>query len=957
MSRMNLNIILSTVIGYAVCTGSRPAVLSAQTIRFGGSASISSIGTQNTGVAALHPVPQGDRVLTNAGNAMTILNGHVPPWALTLNVSATPVSVASPLGLILLLRRSPAAEAAFQSMLQAQQTPGNPLYHQRVSPEQLGNLYGPTTNDVAAVTTWAQSQGLTAGAVDPARTTIQITGTVGAIEAALHVQFNLYNVPSGLRRAPNAEPIIPSALAPVIDSIGGLTGERSQSSQQSATNPQPAYTGPKGNHVVTPTDFATIYDVSPIYTSGNTGAMIGSTTQHIAIVARSDVNPTDIQAFAAGIGSTSYHYNVVLPSGTSPGLTSAQNEAETDLERVLGTAPGVTVDLVEGVGTGNGATGAVYDAASYAVMTLKDPIVTVSFGDCESDLGSSGTKLFQNLWSVAASNMTSVFVSAGDAGAAECDAHGVAAPPAQALAVNGLCSSAFDTCVGGTEFNDAMNPLQYWSPANDPTTEASALSYIPEGAWNDPTHPNQTGYLVSSGGGGVSQFNTEPSWQTGVGVPTDGFRHVPDISFTASPVTDPYYVCLPADACTVVGQSSSSTFKATNTGGTSATAPTMAGVTALLNTAAGAPQGNLDPTIYRLANSAVAGKIFHDVTVASSGVINCDVNTPSMCNNSTPGPTTLTGGQPGYLVGTGYDEATGWGSLDIANFIKAAVQPATSLSISSSATAISTSQTITVVATLTAASQSLAAPTGSVHFYVNGIAVGSSLALSGESATSSAISFPSAANYTITAVYSGDALYLPSTSDASIILVSSQPPSFTLAASPWTLSFTSGATSGNSSTVTVDAANNYAGNVVLTCSLSTSSAANQPTCAVSPATATLALNGSGTAVVTITSATAHALMVEPPLGSHSGMVTATGASLLAALFFLGLAPRRRRWLPGLSLTAILVTTMITLNGCSGPNAPLQSSSGIYTVTITGTGTGSGALTTTTASKTFAVTIR
>ena len=93
----------------------------------------------------------------------------------------------------------------------------------------------------------------------------------------------------------------------------------------------------------------------------------------------------------------------------------------------------------------------------------------------------------------------------------------------------------------------------------------------------------------------------------------------------------------------------------------------MAGIAALFDSQWSGPQGNLNPELYAMAASTPAA--FHDVTVSSSGVVNCSVNAPSMCNNSIPSPTQLTGGQAGYLVTNGYDEVTGLGSLDVEAFI------------------------------------------------------------------------------------------------------------------------------------------------------------------------------------------------------------------------------------------------------------------------------------------------
>ena len=287
---------------------------------------------------------------------------------------------------------------------------------------------------------------------------------------------------------------------------------------------------------------------------------------------------------------------------------------------MIGTAPGATVDLVVSSSV-NGQDG-IDIAASYVVNTLPDPVLSVSYGTCEATEGSSGVDFWDSLFSTAAAEGVSVLVSAGDAGAAGCDPHGSAPPSSQVLSPNFICASSYATCVGGTEFNDTTSPSTYWNSSNAPN-QSSARSYIPEGAWNE-----STSSAIAGGGGGVSAYITKPTWQSGMGVPADGYRDTPDIAFDAAGY-EGYAICITA--------TSSQNCFAAGVSGTSAAAPGMAGIAALLNTAAGSQQGNLNPLIYRLA--ATTPSAFHDVTVASSGVTDCTAQVVSICNNSDPSPT------------------------------------------------------------------------------------------------------------------------------------------------------------------------------------------------------------------------------------------------------------------------------------------------------------------------------
>ena len=341
-----------------------------------------------------------------------------------------------------------------------------------------------------------------------------------------------------------------------------------------------------------------------------------------------------------------------------------QLEATVDVTRATSVAPGATIKLV--ISGSSSTQNGVAIASQYVVDTNPVPaqIMSISFGKCERDAGQSGVDFYDSLFSQAAAEGISVFVISGDSGAAGCDPYNSTPPASQIAGSNYICVSSHATCVGGTQFADTANPGAYWSSTNGSGFE-SALGYIPEGAWNEPLD-GMGNVQAAASGGGVSAYIPTPSWQTGPGVPGTQGRYTPDVSFSAS-AHDSYFMCSAASGASCVSDSTG-LFHFATISGTSASAPSMAGVAALLNQKTGGAQGNLNPRLYALA--AVPGNgVFHDVTVSTSGVSACDVSIPSMCNNSTPGPSGLSGGLAGYLVGPGYDEVTGLGSIDVANLL------------------------------------------------------------------------------------------------------------------------------------------------------------------------------------------------------------------------------------------------------------------------------------------------
>ncbi|HEV2578652.1 MAG TPA: S53 family peptidase [Acidobacteriaceae bacterium] len=641
----------------------------------------SGSGAASRALNALRATPER-RVAANPDLTTRVqLGGHLPLWVRAENAAAATVPVSAPLQVTVVLKRDAATQAAFETLLAEQQTPGSALYHQWLTPAQVGSMFGVAPADLQAVESWLQQEGLTVTRVEPNGVLLDVTGSVTAVSNAFRTNFAEYRVGAETRLSATSEPSVPAALQAVIAGVHGMS-QSSLHPQSIATAVQgkltaqvagggltakPMLTATNGQHFLTPNDFATIYDVSSVYSGGNTGATVAGKAQHVAIIGRSRVAATDISQFESLTGLPTAQPNVIIPTGgIDPGTTNGgdQDEATLDVDRVMGTAPGAGVDLV--VSADSNTVSGIYTAAAYEVNTLVDPVMSISFGDCEADAGQQGVSVWNTLFSAAAAEGISVMVSSGDSGAAGCDGNSSKLPVTQTASINYICSSSYATCVGGTEFADTSDASNYWSAQNG-SGESSAVSYIPEGAWNEPTQAgstNQLTYVAAATGGGASAYIAKPSWQTGAGVPADGMRDVPDVALSSA-THDGYLACLAYAG----GDCSKNEFEVF--GGTSAAAPGMAGIVALMNSATGVAAGNVNPLLYRLAASTPSA--FHDVTETTAGVSGCTVSIPSMCNNSTPSSAGLTGGLAGFEVGAGFDESTGWGSVDAAKLIAASM--------------------------------------------------------------------------------------------------------------------------------------------------------------------------------------------------------------------------------------------------------------------------------------------
>ncbi len=604
---------------------------------------------------------------------------HVPSWACEENlIEAVPSE--EPMGSItLVLARHPDRQQAFEKLLADQQNPASPQYHQWLTPDEIGARFGLTEEELDSITGWLESQGLHVDWVARARNFIGFSGSAGDVGSAFQTALNYYSVNGKRKMSIDSPPMVPAALAPRIQAITGLyTIEYQPSSQAHAARrdsgveaaaDSPQYTYGGDYYLIGPADFNTIYDVP----AGLTGKNVT-----IAILGRAHTDHADFDNFKKWTGVSFADPTEVVPTAyggkdpgppyTSPPTGSAptlpdQLEETGDVQREGSVAPDANFLLV----VASTASGGLQPDAQYVIQGNKAQIITLGYHQCEYLAGPGEVDLWNGMYAQAAAEGISVFVSSGDGGAAGCDSK-FETPPANPLpiSINFLCSSSYITCVGGTEFNDASDYSKYWSSSNGAEL-SSALSYIPEGGWNDPlnTTVNPATTEAASSGGGVSVYIPTPVWQAGTGVPAARTgRYVPDVAFSASG-NNGYVGCLAAvgDPCTGSGDSLRfAAFEGTSSGGDS-----MGAIAALLVQQEGKAQGNLAPHLYEMAKSSPSA--FHDVTVATSGVSNCSVKTPSMCNNSIPSATSLTGGQQGYLVGVGYDEVTGLGSLDVGKFL------------------------------------------------------------------------------------------------------------------------------------------------------------------------------------------------------------------------------------------------------------------------------------------------
>ena len=619
----------------------------------------------------------------------------------------------------LVLKRSPAQQAAFDKLVADQLNPQSPSYHQWLKPTDLRS-YGPAEADIAKTTAWLQSHGLKVNSVSPSGMSIDFAGSAKQIGEAFHTSLHAVAIKGESHIANMTDPAIPAALAPVVR---GATLSNFFP-KPNMTRRAPNFTVPVGKgdyYAVGPADFATIYSSNTLYNGNNAyGAVITGAGVTIAVVEQTNIQRADWVSFRKQFKLNRFSSGSLVFSHPgncgNPGFIGDEGEAALDAEWSSAVAPNATI--IEASCPETETTFGV-ETTLQNLVELGTPasVLSISYGGSEVGNGLTFLTGWSNLVEEGAAEGLSIMISAGDSGSSSTEDI-----TTTGLAVNGLSTNPYNTTLGGTDFYDtALGKIgSYWKATNSALLE-SAKSYIPEIPWDNGCSSNivakfygnttPMAYCNSTasaavvqngvgGSGGQSLYYAKPDWQNiGVpGVPADGVRDQPDVSlFAANGIFSHFYVFCMSDANeggTACDYTQAADVLGNAAGGTSFAAPAFAGVAALIVEFKGYRVGNTAPRLYQLAqqqytnplllsrcnstlgNTISTACVFNDVTVGTNaepcvkGTLNCHTTSASTMGVGILSASTKAPYVNAFPAGSGYSLATGLGTVNVTNLIE-----------------------------------------------------------------------------------------------------------------------------------------------------------------------------------------------------------------------------------------------------------------------------------------------
>jgi hypothetical protein len=672
---------------------------------------------------------------------LTELPGNVSPFA-QARFDVGRVDPATKLeGVSIFFKQSAAQKADARTLLLDIQNPMSTSYHRWLTPGGIAARFGASSGDIASTVSWLEAQGFHVEGPSPTRTRVFFSGTVGQIEQAFSTSMHHYEVHGVRHFALASAPSVPASLASFVLGLRGLHDFRLRPGPTRPPgpprDPSPAdlFDGGAGSETLTlaPADFATIYDLNPLYAAG-----IDGTGQKIGIMGEGDFNDADIAAFRTtfGLDPSLVPARDLVPLSGASSIPSYDTFGETELDLEWSGAVAKNASIYY-VYTGSNPSYGVYDAVNWAIEEGSYPILSISYAGCELDYTPSENLFLETMGDAAAMEGITVVNGAGDWGAAECDLDDPYTTTAASygLAVSWPASIPSFVAIGGTMLSwgdpvpePSVTPSSagvapfdtYWSCSFGSTSNCSPKGYVPETAWNEMAYEIATEkYFWGAGGGGISTLFTKPYWQVGQ-TPAGTMRMLPDVSILAAYSQVGYMVSMSWTAAD--GDASAPYPEGLSvSGGTSAATPSFAGILALVNHALAKQNpslpvglGNANPVLYALNASTMgtATPAFHDITSGNNDV--------PCVSGSTDCPATPPY-QFGYTAGPGYDLATGIGSVDgnlLVNAWTTLIPTAVTLTVVPSGTMEGATGALTAIVSSNAPSTG-AAMTGSVLFYAD----------------------------------------------------------------------------------------------------------------------------------------------------------------------------------------------------------------------------------------------
>lgn len=386
----------------------------------------------------------------------------------------------------------------------------------------------------------------------------------------------------------------------------------------------------------TPAQIRQAYHLPPLYARGVTGK--GTTI----VIVDSFGSPTirnDLSVFDKAFGLPAPpRFQIIHPAGPVPAYNPGNSdmvgwagETTLDVEWAHVIAPGANLLLVETpVSETEGVHGfpQIVAAEQYVLGHHLGDVISQSFSATEQTFPSAASvSALRGAYQQATRDRVTVLAASGDAGTADV---GLDESTYYLVPVTSWPDSdPLVTGVGGTQLHTNLTTQTVW---ND--TYNQAANEFADGS----PGPNPL-----AGGGGRSITFTRPSYQNGVKNVVGNRRGVPDVSMSAAcnGSVDTYQSFGGAPA----GWSPSC--------GTSEATPLFAGIVALADQVAGHSLGLINPALYKLSAQKARGIV--DVTAGSNAV------------------SFMQGGHlrtvRGYTARTGYDLASGVGTVDAQYFV------------------------------------------------------------------------------------------------------------------------------------------------------------------------------------------------------------------------------------------------------------------------------------------------